>query len=183
MTETTDLQRFLTAASAPYEQVAEIAEETGSEGEAGWVPAYGKLLNPSTCPAKYLPWLGQFAGVEVPKTMTGAEARELVMHEPGLERGTRQAVEGAIRRIIGKTEPFMIQERTEANGSEGAYHFNVLVKPGKSSTALKQAIEEQKPGGVMFSIIEVKDAWITGAKKWSEISAGRKWTELTEGTF
>ena len=174
----TDLERYLEAAAKPMEAVREVAEEAGEPGHSGWVPSYGVIFNPTTCPAKWLPFLGQFVGVEVPKTATEAEARALLKEEPGLERGTRMALEGAIRKVIGNTEPFDIQERTALNGSEAAYHFNVLVKTGKASTALKEAIEAVKPGGVQFSLLEVENTWLQASKKWSEPTV--KWSEAKE---
>jgi hypothetical protein len=179
----TDLERYLEAAAKPMEAVREVAEETGEPGHAGYVPGYGVIFNPTTCPAKWLPFLGQFVGVEVPKMATEAEARTLLKEEPGLERGTLKALEGAIRKVIGNTEPFTIQERTALNGSEAAYHFNVIVKPGKASTELKEAIERVKPGGLQFSLIEVANAWIEGTKQWGEVAAGKKWSTIKEGEY
>ena len=177
----TDLERYLGATAKPMEAVREVAEETGEPGHSGYVPGYGVIFNPVTCPDKWLPFLGQFVGVEVPKTATESEARELIKAQGGLERGTLMALELAIKRVIGNSAPFTIQERTALNGSEAAYHFNVIVKPGKATIALKEAIERVKPGGVQFSLIEVANAWINASKKWSEVAGGLKWTEANEG--
>ncbi len=174
-----DLARLCDAVGQMYQAILEVAEESGEDGSAGYVPPWGKLLDPVNCPAKDLPYLGQFVGVEVPKGATGAEAREAVKHEAGLERGTLASIEAAIERIIGAA-PYTIQERTEANGSEGAYHFNVLVGTGKSSTALKEAIEAVKPGGVFFSILEVKNSWLQAVKIWSATGA-TAWSAAKEG--
>jgi hypothetical protein len=45
-----------------------------------------------------------------------------------------------------------------SSAAAAAYHFNVLVAPGESSTALREAIEAVKPGGVTFTIIESTNA-------------------------
>jgi len=179
---TEDLRFYADSVGQAFQQVLELAEEEGEPGAPGWVPSWGKLLNPATCPARYLFFPAQLAGVELPKEASTAEKREIILKESGLERGTLKAIEGAIERVIGSSH-FTVQERTEANGTEGAYHFNVIVPTGKGSVALKEAIEAVKPGGVMFTIIEVTGAWINVAagKKWSEATALEKWNEAKEG--
>lgn len=176
-----DLTRLCDAVGQMYQGILELAEEEGEDGSAGYVPAWGKLLDPLTCPGKDLPYLGQFVGVEVPTGATEAEARAAVKREAGLARGTLQSIEEAIEHIIG-AEPFALQERTALNGSEAAYHFNVIVGTGKASTALKEAIEAVTPGGVFFSILEGKGMWLQATKKWSEVAAGKKWPEAEGNT-
>ena len=178
----TDLERYLEAVAKPMEAVAEIAEESGEQGKAGWVPSYGVIFNPATCPAKFLPFLGQFVGVEVPKTATEAEARELIKVESGLSRGTLASLQAAIKMVLGASF-FFVQERTSKAGSEAAYHVNILVGLGKASVALTEAIERTIPGGIMFSVLEVEGAWIEGAKKWSEVAAGKTWATIKPGEF
>lgn len=177
-----DLARKCDAVGVMFQSMLEVAEETGEDGTAGYIPAYGKLLDPVTCPAADLPYLGQYVGVTVPTGATEAEARALVKAEAGLERGTRKAIEAAIKRVLG-VAPFTIQERTAKGGGAAPYHFNVLVGIGKSSAALIAAIEEQKPGGLQFSVIETAGAWIAGSKKWSEVAATKKWSAIVEGEY
>lgn len=181
---TEDLARKCDAVGVIWQAMLEVAEETGEDGTAGYISAYGKLLDPATCPAKDLPYLGQFVGVEVPKGATEGEARELVKREAGLERGTLASIELAIKSVLGAGEKFTVKERTLASGAESAYWFLVYVKPGKSSAALKEAIEAVVPGGVFFTIVESTNAWINGTgKKWSEIAAGKKWSAIKEPEY
>jgi hypothetical protein len=180
---TPDLELYAEAVGEAFQQVLELAEEEGEPGTPGWVPSWGKLLNPATCPEQYLFFPAQLAGVELPKEASAAEKREIILKESGLERGTLKSIEAACERVLGPGVPFTIEERTEANGTEGAYHFNVVIPTGKGSTALREAVENQKPGGVMFSILEVTGAWINvaGGKKWSEATPGEKFSEAKEG--
>src|ERR1700733_4567258 len=62
-----DFELYLKAAAAPYEKLEAILEEVGEQGQPGWVPPYGKILNPLTCPYEYLPFLSQFVGASVPE--------------------------------------------------------------------------------------------------------------------
>ncbi len=178
----TDLTRLLRALAVMFEPTTLLAEEEGEDGVAGYVPAWGTLLNVNTCPGKDLPYLGQFVGVEVSKGASEAEARAEVKREAGLARGTLASIEEACKKVLGSS-PFTIEERTAEGGSEAAYHFNVLVGIGKSTKALREAIEFVVPGGLFFSVLEVSGAWISGTKKWSEVAAGLKWTEAVEGTY
>lgn len=148
-----------------------------------YVPSWGKLLDPSTCPGKYLSYLAMFVGVQIPITATEAEARELVKNESGLERGTQSAIEMAIRRVLGREIPFAVVPRTNPKAEEKGYFFIVIVPPSHSSKALKEAIESVKPGGVMFEIIEREGTWYVGTKKWSEVAAGKKWSAIKEGEY
>lgn len=179
---TPDLGRKIMAIAAPIEPILELAEEHGEDGTAGYVPAWGELFEVENCPPQYLGYLAQFVGVALPKEASTAEKRALIKEQPASRRGTRTAVEAAIKSVIGSA-PFTIQERTEANGTAGAYHFNVIVGTGQSSAALVQAITEVKPAGVFFTVIEVSGAWINvaGGKKWSEATALEKWSEAKEG--
>ncbi len=178
---TPDLERFAKAVGVMFDATLEVAEEEGEDGRAGYVPAYGKLLNPNTCPFKDLGYLGNFIGVEIPKVATEAEARALVKAEAGLKRGTTRSVEEAIKAILG-AEPFTIQERTSASGTEAAYHFNVLVGTGLATSALKEAIEAAKPAGLQFSVLE-GEIWLLGGKKWETVTAGKTFATIKVGEY
>ncbi len=180
---TSDLERYCEAIGVMFDPVLELVEEEGSDGEAGYVPAWGKLLNPELCPAEALPYLAQFVGVEIPAGTSESEARALLKGEAGLERGTLASIEGACARILGAGVSFAIEERTNANGEEDAYHFLVLVPPGKGSSGLVEAINAVKPAGVFFTVVEVEGAWLDGALTWEEIGAGVTWEALKEGNF
>ncbi len=178
-----DLARFCDAIGQMLQSILELAEEEGEDGSAGYVPAWGKLFEVKACPYKDLGFLGQFVGVAIPQKATEAEARKLVEAESGLERGTLKAIEMAIERVLGAGAKFTIQERTNKAGEAKAYAFNVLVETGKNSAALEEAIRETKPGGLVFSVLELKNAWLQGAKKWSEVPAAKSWTTIKEGEY
>lgn len=177
---TDDLGRFVDAVGQMFEAVLELTEEEGMIGKPGWVPSWGKLFNPELCPAPYLGYLAQYVGVELPKEATEAEKRALIKAESGLARGTRSSIESAIGRVLGTGVPFQVLERTNLAGEPQAYNFVVIVPLGANSAALRAAIEQVKPGGVLFNILEVTNAWLEASRKWSTVAAGVKWTEATE---
>jgi hypothetical protein len=153
---TEDLARYIDAVGKPYQAVLELAREEGEQGKAGWEPSWGKLLNPATCPAKYLPYLGQFVGVTAQTTATEASLREEIKTDPGFNRGTLAAVEYAVRSNLTGSKGFTIRERTAVNGTEDAYRFQILIYNAgdmPSQAAVEQAVMEAKPGGVFFNIV------------------------------
>jgi hypothetical protein len=85
-----------------FDALLELIEEEGSEGEPGWVCAWGKLLDPDLCPAEALPYLGQYVGVTIPVGTPEAEARALVKAKGGTNRGTEAAVVAAIESSISR---------------------------------------------------------------------------------
>ncbi len=177
----TDYERFVRSLAFMFEEITVLAE--GEDGAAGYVPAWGTLLNVNTCPGKDLSYLGQFVGVEVPRGASEAQARSEVRRHAGEARGTLLSIEEVIRATLPPGTVFVLQERTAANGSEAAYHFNILVPVGKSTVVLREAVEAITPGGLFFSVIEIHNSWIQGTKKWNEVAAGKTWAAIVEGEY
>jgi P2-related tail formation protein len=180
----TDLERYCKALGAMFEPALALYEETGIDGEAGYVPPWGRVFNPATCPRAALAYLAQFVGVSVPTGATEAEARALVLAHAGFNRGTKGSLETVIKRVIGAGEPFTVLERTGPAGEPGQpYYFLVYVGPGKATQALYNAIDEVRPAGVWFTITEGKNQWLEGVKAhWTAVTPA-KWTEMLEGSY
>lgn len=192
---TPDLERYCYAIGVMFQPVFELVEEEGTDGEYGYVPPWGILFDPDLCPARYLPYLGQFVGVEIPQGASEEEARALVKAESGRERGTLQAVESAIRRNLAPGATFQIVERRNLADEEDAYHFVVTIK-GKgiiqtwfkmsgsweslsgswenlagSEGLVKEAVNRVKPGGVFYSIILAEGTpWLDLAGSWESLT-------------
>lgn len=97
---TDDLARVAEAIGTMCEPLTEVIEEEGYPDEAGWVPGYGKIFNPETCPKVFLAYLGMFTGTAIPIGTPEVEARALIKAESGQARGTRASVESAILRAL-----------------------------------------------------------------------------------
>ena len=124
--------------------------------QPGWIPPWGKLFDPDLCPARALPYLAQYVGVEIPKEVTEEEARTLIKEENGTKRGTRQVVEVAVRKSLTGEKQFEIIERRNANNEEDPYHFLILVFNASelpSEATLVANVNAVKPGGVFFTVI------------------------------
>jgi hypothetical protein len=180
----TDLERWLKALAAMFAPVEELAKEEGSDGETGYVPAWGKLFNPELCPAKFLPYLGQYVGVQIPGGASEAEARQLVKEHAGFSRGTLTSLKAAIERVLGVGVPYTIEERTNPKtGGEEAYWMTLLVPVGEKSNALMEAVNAVIPAGILYEVIEIEGAWIEGALKWSEVEATVTWANVKPKEF
>lgn len=169
---TEDLERLCAAIGGMgYNALLELIEEEGSEGEDGWVPAWGKLLNVELCPADNLRFLAQWVGVEVPKGAGEEEARALIREQPARLRGTAGAIETAIRRNLSGNKAFTLIERRNAEGVEDAYRFIVVVAPGElpSEAALVAAVNAVKPAGVFWTLIVTEGhEWVAATRTWAE---------------
>ena len=174
-----DLARLCDAVGQMYQGTLELAEEEGEDGTAGYIPAWGRLLDPVLCPNKALAYLMQFLGIERLKEETEAEARATLKRDAHAEFGSPRSIEEAIKKVLGAGK-YTIQERTNKAGSPAAYAFNVLVETGKASKALEEAIRARTPAPIQFNVLELKNAWLERSKRWSEIKAGRKWSEGLE---
>ncbi len=157
-TETSeDLERVCVAIGAMgFDALLELVEEEGSEGEPGWVPAWGRLLNVELCPGKYLPFLAQWVGVEVPKGASEEEARSLIREQPARLRGTLGSIETAIRRSLTGEKAFKVVERRNAANEEDAYHFLIIIYSEAelpSQVVLEANVNAVKPAGVFYTII------------------------------
>ena len=178
-----DLEVLSEALGAMFDPLLSIAEESGSDGEAGYIPAYGRLFEVKTANLAELRYLSNYIGTEIPAGATEAEARAIVEAEAGTQRGTRESIDNVIERIIGVGAPYQVLERTNLAGEAKAYRFVVIVPTGKATAALHEAIEAVKPGGLQFDVTELTGVWLEGTKTFGAITAAKKWSEMLEGQY
>ena len=179
---TADLERYLAACAKPYEAVEALAAEHGVKGHEHYVPPYGVLFNPETCPDDALAYLGQYVGVVVQRGATEAEARAAVKAESGQARGTRSSMEALLVKALGAV-PFYILERTKSVEGDNAYWVTIIIPTGHVTEAIYPEINSTIPAGIWYTILERSDTWfvVAAGKKWSAVKAGLKWSEAHEG--
>src|SRR5690242_9840580 len=97
---TDDLQTLVDAIGAMFEPVETLVADTGIDGDPGFVPGWGVVFDPDTCPPAQLPYLAQFVGAVIPTGADEATARAVVKAENNLTRGTPTAIAGAVRRTL-----------------------------------------------------------------------------------
>lgn len=121
-------------------------------------PGWSIILDPEVAPAEYLPWLAQLAGVEFSGSIpTEAEMRQQIVNREGQDRGTRAAMERAVKATLTGSKRVIIRER------EGDDPYALYVATYSSQTLVPAMTEmaalRQKPAGLWPFTFEV----LTGA--------------------
>lgn len=139
----TDSENYLSALASMYETVFSIVEDVGDPDDpTTYSPAWSTILDPTTCPTEFLPYLSQFVGAGVQPGTPDAVARAQITGGAALNRGQGFAgsytsstipAGGSIvttaQRFLTGTQAVVLQERTAANGSPDPYHFVLVVRP------------------------------------------------------
>lgn len=143
---------FLSVLARAFDQVADISRD-GDDGR----PGYARLFNAQDaddCPATFLPFVGQFVGVEMLPGLTEAQQRLRIRETDGFKRGTPEAIRGAARQFLvgpsgaGDDATVFLNER-----QGGAYKLGVstLVSETPDPGAVLRALLEQKPAGILLT--------------------------------
>jgi hypothetical protein len=131
---TTHLDWYATAIGAMFQPVRDLTFDVGADGDSGYVPGWGPLLDPTLCPTAALPYLGQFVGVAVPDGADDATARAAIRAESGFSRGTLAAITKAVERSISTTWAPSV-----------AYVIDQLVQHGNPPTVYKATANFTSP--------------------------------------
>lgn len=142
------LAYFCAAAASTIDEIADITRDA----EDG-TPGYSSLYDLDTVAEKYLPWLAQFIGVQIPEGLTDEGKRIRIRETDGFRRGTPAAIMGAARQyLIGDKTVYLV----ERHGS--AYRLTVASysRETPDRAAAEAAIREQVPAGIVlhFSVID-----------------------------
>lgn len=154
------LQNVLQAYAAMGEQVFDIVQDTGSpDVPASFTAGWSVLLDPTNCPAQFIPFGAQFVGVQIPSGMDAADARALWKNEAGFARGTPAAIIAAAQRFLTGSQSVVLQERTGTGLL--AYSFVLIVRPEQVTnvTQLQAAVDSVRPAGITWTLIQT-DGWI-----------------------
>lgn len=122
-------------------------------------PGYAILMNPDRIPddqlPTVLPWLGQFVGVDVDKSLSLADQRNEVKNSGGFKRGTVGSMIAAAQKTLTGTKTVFVKERdsTVSSVAGGAYGLTMLTLTSEtpSSSNTLAAIKSQKPGGIILA--------------------------------
>lgn len=152
-----DFQAYFDAIAAMVDPLLQVISDDGIDGDPGYVPGYGVLLDPDACPLASLPYLGQFVGVAVTSSADDTTARSLVKAEAGISRGTEASIIAAAARNLTGTQTVNAFWRTAADGTtKDPYHFVLVVAASEcpDAAALTTAVDAVKPGGLMWTLIQ-----------------------------
>lgn len=168
-----------------------LVQDHGNDGDPDFLPGYGQLFNvdplpgqpgygaPTTLTAD-LPYVAQFAGVQIPQGSDDTTARSLVMAEAGRNRGTPAAVIAAAKRNLTGTKSVTLIERIYVDGTQNAGWAGLVMRPEEcpSLAAVQQAVDLVKLGGVQmwysltdaFEWTQAIHTWSADAMTWAETS-------------
>lgn len=151
-------------ASALFEPIHELV--TGTEDREGWEIA----LDPDIAPARALPWLAQFAGVELTPAMSEAQRREKIKNPDGPKRGTPAALRAAVQETLTGARTVVIDERY--GGSAYQLRVRTLTAETPNEAATLAAILSQKPMGIVltYDVVDTGD--------WDDVAAFDDWDDV-----
>lgn len=136
------LAHFLQALAIPFDEAADLSRDR-EDGTIGW----GILFDVDRVPAKFLPYVGQFVGIDVPEHLDDAAKRIRVRETGNRNRGSAAAIIGAARQRLTGTRTVYLMER---HGSP--WRFTVATRTSETpNPALVAAdVAAQKPAGMKF---------------------------------
>jgi hypothetical protein len=161
--------KFCDARAVMFDEVAGIVRDQ-DDGTTG----YAIVLDPYRCPAKLLPWLAQWEGVEIPPGMADDETRVLIDEAPAQQRGGPWAIVSLAQRYLTGTRTVTLYERLNGNPAVLGIRTRIAETPDPA-LLLAAVVKWQKPGGVVIDY-----ATVTGAT-YGEAEAAAATYTIAEG--
>lgn len=146
------------AVASMFDQI-ELFARDGADGAPGWAVVMDPDRIPDSELENVLPWLAQFVGVDVNKSLSFADQRNQVKATGGFKRGTIGAMVTAAQQLLTGTKTVYYKERDSSVSSVagGAYGLTMITLASETadSTAVLNAIKGQKPGGIILAYTTV----------------------------
>ena len=142
--------QLLGALAILLDPVAEMVRDDDA-GNPGWTAQ----ASPARCPTPWLRVLAQWAGIRASQAdaMSEADLRELIgPHAPGMWRGTRAAMEAAVRRFMPDDAPEPVIYFEERAGGD-PYLLRVFTYDfiDHDPALVQAALQAAKPAGLILS--------------------------------
>lgn len=118
---TDDLAKFITASAQMFSEIDQLARDTPTD--IGW----SVILDVDRIPAKGLPWLAQWVGVENIVGLDEPTQRALIKAQPNRRRGTKASIIAAAQENLIGTKTVILRERIG-----GAYRFEIITKTSET---------------------------------------------------
>lgn len=141
----TKIVNAVTAAGEVFETIAR-ADATHS--------AWGKAMDPDVAPAVLLPWLAQFAGVQLLPGDTEEQQRYRIKQAAGFYQGTPRALVEELQLFLTGTRTVLLGFHTP---DQWHYLVGVITSEAPSSLAVSQAIGRQNPAGMRWDEVFTSD--------------------------
>jgi hypothetical protein len=132
---------FLVAAVA---RTGDQLDAIAHDGEVPWAT----LMDATVAPDWALDWLGQFAGVRLPPSLSSEARRTRVLETDGRRRGTLAALIGAARQSLTGTQHVEVIEREGGD----AYALRVITYADETPNPAQTLADllQQKPAGLVL---------------------------------
>jgi hypothetical protein len=143
---------FLAGLGAAFGPLHDIVRDT-DEG-----PGWSSVMDPTRCPGWALPWLAQFAGVNLTPGLSEDEWRAQITSPPAFERGTPAAIRSAVQRHLTGNHTVSIIER---DGSPWRLTVITYTSETVDAGAAERAARSQKPVGLVLTY-RVDPGWSVG---------------------
>jgi hypothetical protein len=167
---------YLSALARMKDDAATVVQPTSTK------PPYAILFDVENVPAKWLPWLAQFVGVDLTKSPDTATSRSWIKSPIGYQRGTTAAMRLAGQSTLTGTKTLFFY--TRYGGAPFAIKAASLESETASSTATKEAIESMMPAWCILAFETVKGGTLAlleaSHAKLSEVEATHATTEDAE---
>ena len=118
----------------------------------GW----GTILDPSTCPVTWLPWLAQAVGATIPFGMAEEDARELIKNPPGWLAGTPAALINPVKATLTGTKAVVLEEHVQ--GDPWAVNITTFEAETPDPSATEQAARDALEAGFDLAY-EMASGW------------------------
>lgn len=137
------LLAFVSALSEPFRQVEELVR--ARPGRDPWQQAFDIY----TCPDWWVPWLGQWVGVEANSPLGADAQRQQVIAEGGFKRGRPATIIAAVQATLTGTQKVRLLER-----SLDAWTVSLFTDPAETpNPALtNKAAQDAKPAGLILTV-------------------------------
>lgn len=163
---------YLAALASMFEAVYSIVVDQGDPDVPDlYRPGWSVLLDPEGCPSDFLPFLGQFIGVQVNPGDDPTDARARITERSPWKRGTLAAMTTAAKANLTGSQQLVVLERTAANGTPDAYHmiFEFEAQQCPNVGLLIAAVEAVKPGGIQITYASTQGwAWNEATGEWGQ---------------
>jgi hypothetical protein len=142
------LGKLVAAITAPGELLWSVVRGDGSHGP------WDRVMDPDTCPAVLLPWLAQFAGVELLPDDTEAQQRYRIRQAAGFYQGTPRALVEELQLVLSGTRTVLLGFH---NGDHWHYAVGTLDDETPDAGVVAAAVARQNPAGMVWEHLLTSD--------------------------
>jgi hypothetical protein len=151
------LAKFCAAVGGMLQIIEDYARDQ-ADANGNILPGWSQLLDLNRAPFAALPWLGQFVGVPVTRSLTDAQQRAQIRAVGGWNRGTVAAMVAALQPTLTGTKTVIVKEQDPvACPSIPAYGitFTTYLAETPNIPASLAALVSQKPAGLILNFVQL----------------------------